>query len=194
MSVYFIQAGDGGNIKIGFTKNMNSRFRVLQTHCPQPPKLIGLAVNGDRKLEANYHDRFASFRMHGEWFSAAPEILTEAALWPVTKELTEAFALIGLTGKDGGASITRAARQKERAQQEQINAKHRIPYDATKVLAAFGGLTATAKALGHAHLSTVQGWKERGRVPYWRRDEIYAAFKKRKIPLKKVEKAIWGDA
>lgn len=36
------------------------------------------------------------------------------------------------------------------------------------VIAKFGGLTATAKALGRP-VTTVQGWKDRGQIPqsYW---------------------------
>lgn len=40
------------------------------------------------------------------------------------------------------------------------------------LIRAFGGLTAMARALGHAHVSTVQGWGERGRIPPWRMYEI----------------------
>ncbi|MGE4528116.1 MAG: carph-isopro domain-containing protein [Rhodospirillaceae bacterium] len=37
---------------------------------------------------------------------------------------------------------------------------------------AFGGLSAMARALGHAHASTVQGWAARGAIPRWRFYEI----------------------
>lgn len=33
------------------------------------------------------------------------------------------------------------------------------------LIGRFGGIAATAKALGHRNSSTVQGWKERGTVP-----------------------------
>jgi hypothetical protein len=36
---------------------------------------------------------------------------------------------------------------------------------ADRVIAKFGGLRPLAKALGHQHTSTVQGWKERGLIP-----------------------------
>ncbi len=33
------------------------------------------------------------------------------------------------------------------------------------VIGSFGGLTRLAKALGHTHVTTVQGWKDRGAIP-----------------------------
>lgn len=33
------------------------------------------------------------------------------------------------------------------------------------VINRFGGLTPLARALGHKHASTVQGWQETGRIP-----------------------------
>ncbi|WP_417834722.1 carph-isopro domain-containing protein [Thalassospira xiamenensis] len=36
---------------------------------------------------------------------------------------------------------------------------------ADRIIDRFGGLHATAKALGHRHVTTVQGWKERGYIP-----------------------------
>jgi len=37
---------------------------------------------------------------------------------------------------------------------------------------AFGGISAMARALGHAHASTVQGWLARQSIPRWRFYEI----------------------
>lgn len=54
---------------------------------------------------------------------------------------------------------------------------------AGEVIAAFGGLSAAARALGHKHVSTVQGWQESGRIPSWRRKEILEAAAKAKVDL-----------
>lgn len=46
------------------------------------------------------------------------------------------------------------------------------PSLADQVIEAFGGLTATAKALGHKHVTTVHGWRTTGRIPRWRYPEL----------------------
>ncbi len=40
------------------------------------------------------------------------------------------------------------------------------------LIQAFGGSSAMARALGHAHASTVQSWKDRNVIPRWRIHEI----------------------
>jgi len=52
-----------------------------------------------------------------------------------------------------------------------------------RVVAAFGGLTKTAKALGHDHVTTVDGWLRSGRIPYWRFSEIRAAAERENVTL-----------
>lgn len=44
--------------------------------------------------------------------------------------------------------------------------------DLEALVRRFGGLSAMARALGHAHASTVQGWRDRGAIPRWRIYEI----------------------
>jgi hypothetical protein len=48
---------------------------------------------------------------------------------------------------------------------------------AQRVIDKFGGLSAMAKALGHKHPTTVQGWKDRGFIPSSRHREVLAAAK-----------------
>jgi len=54
---------------------------------------------------------------------------------------------------------------------------------AEEVIQAFGGLTKAAKALGHKHVTTVDGWRRSGRIPPWRKPEIIVAAKRAGIPL-----------
>jgi hypothetical protein len=82
--IYFLQAGEGGAIKIGYCRDLAARMSSIQTHCPE--KLIVLGVTGGSKeTETAMHDRFAEFKRRGEWFDPVPEILEFTKLLP--KEL-----------------------------------------------------------------------------------------------------------
>jgi hypothetical protein len=72
--VYFVQAGEGGPIKIGTALDVPRRLKKLQQ--AQSAKLVLLAVRrGGLKTERGYHRRFADHRIRGEWFHPAPVIL-----------------------------------------------------------------------------------------------------------------------
>lgn len=78
-SVYFIQCGDGGPIKIGYTDGDVERRRCnLQSGSPYPLALLGTMPGGAKK-EVELHQQFANARFRGEWF------------WPVV-ELREFIA------------------------------------------------------------------------------------------------------
>lgn len=76
---YAIQAGEGGPVKIGVTRDPVQRLKTLQTGNPET--LRGLAawrvLPGEERL---IHDDFASVRIRGEWFHPTPELL-EYVLW-----------------------------------------------------------------------------------------------------------------
>lgn len=74
--VYFIQSGQDGPIKIGFTQNVLSRFRALHTSSPLALRLLG-AIPGSRATEKELHRRFSSerIRLNAEWFTPSPELL-----------------------------------------------------------------------------------------------------------------------
>lgn len=71
---YFI-GGDIGAIKIGCSVNVQVRLKDIQACSPIPVRI--LALRAGRRRERLYHRRFAAHRLHGEWFSPAPEILAE---------------------------------------------------------------------------------------------------------------------
>lgn len=75
-SVYFAQADD--RIKIGWSKQVSARLASLQTGCPSPIRLLG-TIPGSRAVERRLHEQFASLRLSGEWFRAAPELLAHIA-------------------------------------------------------------------------------------------------------------------
>lgn len=57
------------------------------------------------------------------------------------------------------------------------------PSLADQVIAAFGGTTATARALGHRQITTVHTWKRKGAIPLWRHAEIRAAAARLNVQL-----------
>lgn len=61
--VYII--GFGPYVKIGITTDLNMRLSALQT--PEPVKEYAL-LNGWLREERALHDRFAQYRLKGEWF------------------------------------------------------------------------------------------------------------------------------
>lgn len=51
------------------------------------------------------------------------------------------------------------------------------------IIEKFGGLTPLSRALGHKHVSTVQGWKDRGVIPARRQPEVLAAAERLGIAM-----------
>lgn len=77
-SVYFIQQGADGPIKIGVTVDVEKRRRVLQTGSAQTLVLLS-TIKGTEKQEAELHRRFKHLRLRGEWFRPEPELLAYIA-------------------------------------------------------------------------------------------------------------------
>lgn len=66
-SVYFIESGSGGPIKIGSTQNVARRVKILQTGNPEKLNLLHWTTGGNA-LELHLHEEFKEFHIHGEWF------------------------------------------------------------------------------------------------------------------------------
>ena len=75
--VYFVQAGDGGPIKIGYSHDPLSRMRTLQTAQRERLRLLG-TIAGGRAKEREVHAYFANLHAHGEWFRFSQEIIDYA--------------------------------------------------------------------------------------------------------------------
>ncbi len=73
-SVYFIQAGLFGLIKIGSATDPTARLAMFQTGCPEELRLIA-AIPGGGVAERRLHKQFAHLRVRGEWFQPAEELL-----------------------------------------------------------------------------------------------------------------------
>lgn len=75
--VYFIQQGVNGPIKIGVTSGPPlMRVRELQVYCTENLYLIGWILG----VESEIHDRFAKYRISGEWFRPHKSIVRFACL------------------------------------------------------------------------------------------------------------------
>lgn len=72
--VYFIQQGDNGPIKIGYSADPHKRLQSLSTASPYPLRLLKV-IDGGWMLEQTLHRRFAEHQLEGEWFAPAPELL-----------------------------------------------------------------------------------------------------------------------
>lgn len=71
--VYFVSDGDA--IKIGFTSNgVDRRLEALRNGNPREIKVLA-TMRGTMDDEKRLHRRFAEYRVRGEWFKAAPELL-----------------------------------------------------------------------------------------------------------------------
>lgn len=73
--VYFV-GWDEGPIKIGHAINLRHRLHQIQVHCPYPLRVWAIR-HGPNEMEREYHRRFASLRIRGEWFERAYPVLHE---------------------------------------------------------------------------------------------------------------------
>jgi len=71
--VYFVEAGMGGPIKIGWTQDIERRIGELQTANAHKLTLLG-TVPGTMDREAALHARFSHLRLEAEWFRNSEEI------------------------------------------------------------------------------------------------------------------------
>jgi hypothetical protein len=76
--IYFTQDTQTKAIKIGYSKNPTKRRAGLQSSTPSQLVLLG-CVPGGLEHESAYHEKFAAFRLHGEWFK--PDI------WPAVLQI-----------------------------------------------------------------------------------------------------------
>lgn len=72
--VYFIQEGNEGPIKIGFSNKLVDRLASIQTGNPRELRLLGW-LKGNQAKESEIQDKFANYRIRGEWFEPSPELL-----------------------------------------------------------------------------------------------------------------------
>lgn len=108
--VYFVQAGEGGPIKIGVANDPRARAATLQTGNHQRLTLL-LWVPGTQRHEAELHARFKEHRVRGEWFEPVSPLLSfiEGARWALAAPPPELVDERGIAGL-GRAELMQVAR------------------------------------------------------------------------------------
>lgn len=78
-TIYFVQMGKTGPIKIGKSRELRMRLDQLQTGSPLQLQVLA-EIQAPAELEMQLHAYFDEHRMEGEWFAPAPEIIEFAEL------------------------------------------------------------------------------------------------------------------
>ena len=73
---YFVQKGDDGLVKIGYTRNIKQRMQSLKTKHGKDCILRATRIGG-RQREMAYHFQFAADCIEGEWFHPSEALLAE---------------------------------------------------------------------------------------------------------------------
>lgn len=66
--VYFLKNKDG-NVKIGYTENIDQRKSTLETASDHELKLIGIIPDVPIEFEKHLHGICERYHIKGEWFS-----------------------------------------------------------------------------------------------------------------------------
>ncbi len=89
--IYFIQRGEGGPIKIGYTgSDPRLRRSTLQYMAPEPLAILAV-VEGDEGHEAAIHALLAQHRIRGEWFEPHEMVfalMQQEKIEPIKPELS----------------------------------------------------------------------------------------------------------
>lgn len=90
--IYFMRRADGvGPIKIGCSKWPERRLAMFQVWSPEPLEIVA-AAPGRFADERRIHRQFEAYRLHSEWFEAAPPVLSMLAKVAATGVLPPAPA------------------------------------------------------------------------------------------------------
>lgn len=88
--VYFIQAGDDGPIKVGYTTHPEIRLGRLQVANPETLHLRAVIWVRERGVEVSLHKEFAAHRIRGEWFHPHSD------LWAYIRRAADPFFALKL--------------------------------------------------------------------------------------------------
>jgi hypothetical protein len=96
-TIYAFLADTLGMVKIGFTNEPTVRLIQARISCPVP-LFMAAALEGTARDERDLQRRFASSRVHGEWFRVTPEIadwMRSHAIEPTVTRRFPAAANVG---------------------------------------------------------------------------------------------------
>lgn len=98
--VYFIQAENGGDVKIGSSSKVDERLKQLQIASPEKLKVTNIIPGGVEK-EKELHKEFKSIKKEGEWFKPTQKLCELAKAKPNRKlqSVDQAGNHIGVSGK-----------------------------------------------------------------------------------------------
>ena len=113
--IYFVQRGQAGPIKIGYTSKDDVRDRIahLQTASPEPLNLLGF-IEGEREKEQALHRLFSAHRLHGEWFDATPKIFIYLLGLILGRELTPPSPATEIDDWNGQLSLPKFLESQEK--------------------------------------------------------------------------------
>ncbi len=78
-TIYFVQMGETGPIKIGKSRGLGMRLDQLRTGSPVQLRVLA-QIQAPDELETQLHVYFDEYRLEGEWFKPAPEVIEFAKL------------------------------------------------------------------------------------------------------------------
>ena len=98
--IYFIQSENGGNIKIGVSRDVESRLKQLQTSNSEKLKVTNVIPGGFEK-EKELHEKFKSINIEGEWFKATQKLAEMAKAIPIRKltSFEQAGKVVGVSAE-----------------------------------------------------------------------------------------------
>lgn len=90
--IYWVQAVDGGPVKIGYAVRPAHRLMMLQTGNPRE-LVIRRLQRGAIRDEMWLHDLFGAYRIRGEWFRSHPVLAEMCGAIPDAELADEVFRL-----------------------------------------------------------------------------------------------------
>lgn len=76
MTIYFLQMGQDGPVKIGRSLNLDSRLQSYNAILPAAPRCLGIiCVPNEFQEERRWHMRFSHLHLRCEWFRPDGELL-----------------------------------------------------------------------------------------------------------------------